>query len=169
MQQLITGHSPERAKRGVQLPARSIIRLKGRHMAKQSVTDKWTALTAYLTELQAGVLLSHWRVSVAQDASDVDAWADISVTSQAAFTAEMRISHDFWRQEPDRQREVLIHELLHLNAHQADSVVDNLEKPLGEIAWAVFSPQYEDATERTVDHMAKVLAQFLPLPEFPKA
>ena len=138
-------------------------------MAKQSAADKWALLGAYLAELQAALLLSHWRVAVAQDASDVDAWADISVTSQAAFTAEMRMSHDFWRQEPDRQREVLIHELLHLNAHQADSVVDNLEKPLGELAWAVFSPQYEDATERTVDHMAKVLAQFLPLPEFPKA
>ncbi len=138
-------------------------------MAKQSAADKWAVLAAYLAELQSALLLSHWRVTVAQDASDVDAWADISVTNQAAFTAELRISHDFWRQEPDRQREVLIHEMLHLNAHQHDAVVDNLEKALGEIAWAVLSPQYEDATERAVDHMAKVLSQYIPLPELPKA
>ncbi len=28
---------------------------------------------------------------------------------------------------------------------------------------------YEDATERVVDHLAKVIAPGLPLPEFPKA
>lgn len=138
-------------------------------MAKQVTQDKWTALAGYIAELQTALLLGHWRITVAQDASDVDAWADISVNSQASFTADLRISHDFWRQEPDRQREVLIHELLHLNSHQHDAVVDNLEKPLGEIAWAVFSPQYEDATERAVDHLAKVLAQHLPLPVLPRA
>jgi hypothetical protein len=131
--------------------------------------DKWDALEAYLATVQEALNLTHWRVSIAREASDVDAWADIQVTSQAAFTAELRVSHDWWSQSPERQREVMCHEVLHLNSHQTDAVVDNLEKALGEIAWAIFSPQYEDATERAVDHIAKAVAQHLPLPALPKA
>jgi hypothetical protein len=48
-------------------------------------------------------------------------------------------------------------------------VVETLEDALGKVAWAVYSPQYEDASERMIDHLASVIAQQLPLPEFPKA
>ena len=158
---------PGYRKRGVQLPARSTKYL-GEAMATAK-QDRWQALEAYLADVQAALSLSHWTVTIAREASDLDAWADIAVTSQASFTAELRISHDWWNQTPERQREVLCHETLHLNAHQADAVVENLEESMGKLAWAVFEPQYEDATERAVDHIAKVIAQHLPLPEFPKA
>ena len=131
--------------------------------------DRWQALEAYLADVQAALNLSHWTLPIAREASDLDAFADIAVNSQADFTAELRISHDWWEQTPERQREVMCHEVLHLNAHQADAVVENLEESLGKIAWAVFEPQYEDAAERAVDHIAKVIAQHLPLPELPKA
>jgi len=44
-----------------------------------------------------------------------------------------------------------------------------MEEAFGKIAWAIFEPQYVNATERVVDHIAKVLAPNLPLPAFPKA
>ncbi len=36
-------------------------------------------------------------------------------------------------------------------------------------AWAVYEPQYVDATERMTEHLAGIVAPLLSLPEFPKA
>jgi hypothetical protein len=129
--------------------------------------DRWTAIDDWLAEAQQTLNLAHWRLSVARDASDVDAWADIDPHAQN-LTAELRLSHDFWRQDSERQRLVLTHELLHLATCRTDRVVETLEEALGKVAWAVYSPQYEDASERMIDHLASVIAQHLPLPNFPK-
>jgi hypothetical protein len=59
--------------------------------------------------------------------------------------------------------------LLHLITCRTDRVVENLEDALGKIAWAVYGPQYEDATERMTEHLAAVIAPSLSIPEFPKA
>lgn len=129
--------------------------------------DRWTVLDDWLADAQQTLNLSHWRLSVARDASDVDAWADIDPHAQN-LTAELRLAHDFWRQDPERQRLVLTHELLHLATCRTDRVVETLEEALGKVAWAVYGPQYEDASERMIDHLAGVIAQQLPIPNFPK-
>ena len=97
----------------------------------------------------------------------MDAWADIN-PSEVAYTAELRVSHDFWVQSPERQREVLTHEVVHLLTARLDQTVEALEEPLGKVAWAIFDRHYEMATERVVDQLAIVLAERLPLPEFPR-
>ena len=130
--------------------------------------DRWDDLEAYVADLQAALNVAGWKVTIARDASDVDAWADINPHEQNA-TAELRISHDFWRQTPEMQREVLTHEILHLVTARLDQTVEALEDALGKVVWSVFERQFENATERTVDHLAKVIAPSLPLPEFPKA
>jgi len=130
--------------------------------------DRWDDLEAYVSELQAALNLAHWKVSIARDASDVDAWADINPHEQN-HTAELRISHDFWKQTPEHQREILIHEMLHLVTARLDQTVEALEDAFGKVIWAVFEPQYENATERAVDHLARVIAPFVPLPDLPPA
>jgi len=130
--------------------------------------DRWTQLEEWLTEAQANLGIADWRVTVVKDASDVDAWADIDPHSQN-LTADLRVAHDFWRQEPEKQRLILTHELLHLVTCRTDRVVENLEEALGKVAWAVYEPQYTDATERMTEHLATVIAPYLPLPEFQKA
>ena len=130
--------------------------------------DRWDDLEAYVADLQTALNVSGWKVSIARDASDVDAWADINPHEQNA-TAELRISHDFWRQSAEMQREVLTHEVLHLVTARLDQTVEALEDAMGKVLWAVFEPQFLNATERTVDHLAKILAPTLPLPDFPKA
>jgi hypothetical protein len=117
--------------------------------------------------LQGHLNLYQWQVNVVRDASDVEAWADIAPHAQAQ-TADLRISHDFWAQPAERQREVLVHELVHLVTCRADQLVENLESALGKVAWATLEPQYDDAAERSVDHMARVIAQSVALPEFKK-
>jgi hypothetical protein len=130
--------------------------------------DKWTLLDEWLIESQSALLVADWKVNVVKDASDVDAWADIDPHAQN-LTADLRVAHDFWRQEPEKQRLILTHELLHLVTCRTDRVVENLEEALGKVAWAVYEPQYEDATERMTDHLAALIAPLLCLPEFPKA
>lgn len=130
--------------------------------------DRWTLLEEWLADAQANLGVTEWKVNVVKDASDVDAWADIDPHSQN-LTADLRVAHDFWRQEPEKQRLILTHELLHLVTCRTDRVVENLEEALGKVAWAVYEPQYLDATERMTEHLATIIAPYLTLPEFPKA
>lgn len=130
--------------------------------------DRWTMLEDWLAEAQANLGVADWKVNVVKDASDVDAWADIDPHAQN-HTADLRVAHDFWRQEPEKQRLILAHELLHLVTCRTDRVVENLEDALGKVAWAVYEPQYVDATERMTEHLATIIAPYLTLPEFPKA
>jgi len=130
--------------------------------------DKWTLLEDWLIESQSALGVADWKLNVVKDASDVDAWADIDPHSQNQ-TADLRVAHDFWRQEPEKQRLILTHELLHLVTCRTDRVVENLEEALGKVAWAVYEPQYTDATERMTEHLANITAPLLSLPEFPKA
>lgn len=136
--------------------------------AKQPTPDKYDALDAYVAELQVAMNVTYWKITVVRDAADVEAWADINPHAQAE-TADLRVSHDFWKQTPEHQREVLAHEMLHIVMARLDQTVEAMEEAFGKIAWAIYDPLFEDAAERVVDHLAKVIAPWLPLPEFPKA
>jgi len=130
--------------------------------------DRFDALESYVAELQEALAITVWKITVVREASDVEAWADINPHEQAE-TADLRVSYDFWKQTPEHQREILAHEMLHIVTARLDQTVEAMEEAFGKIAWAIFEPQYVNATERMVDHIAKVLAPYLPLPAFPKA
>jgi hypothetical protein len=134
-------------------------------MAKQ---DKFTALRAWVAEAQTVMGLDHWEVTIVEAASDVDAWADIEAHAQQP-TADLRVAFDFWKQEPEKQRLILTHELLHLVLARYARISENLEDSLGKLAWAVIEPQLEDGEERTIEHLARIIAPYLSLPAFPKA
>lgn len=134
-------------------------------MAKQ---DKFAALRAWVAEAQTVMGLDHWEVTVVEAASDVDAWADIEAHAQQP-TADLRVAFDFWKQEPEKQRLILTHELLHLVLARYARISENLEESLGKLAWAVIEPQLEDGEERTIEHLARIIAPYLSLPAFPKA
>ncbi len=134
-------------------------------MAKQ---DKFTVLRAWVAEAQTVMGLDHWEITIVEAASDVDAWADIDAHAQQP-TADLRVAFDFWKQEPDKQRLILTHELLHLVLARYARISENLEESLGKLAWAVIEPQLEDGEERTIEHLARIIAPYLSLPAFPKA
>jgi len=98
----------------------------------------------------------------------VDAWADIEAHAQQP-TADLRVAFDFWKQDPEKQRLILTHELLHLVLAHYARISENLEESLGKLAWAVIEPQLEDGEERTIEHLARIIAPYLSLPAFPKA
>ena len=134
-------------------------------MAKQ---DKFAALRAWVAEAQTVMGLDHWEITIVEAASDVDAWADIDAHAQQP-TADLRVAFDFWKQEPEKQRLILTHELLHLVLARYARISENLEESLGKLAWAVIEPQLEDGEERTIEHLARIIAPYLSLPAFPKA
>ena len=130
--------------------------------------DKFAVLKAWVTEAQTVMGLDHWEVTIVEAASDVDAWADIDAHAQQP-TADLRVAFDFWKQEPEKQRLILTHELLHLVLARYARISENLEDSLGKLAWAVIEPQLEDGEERAVEHLARIIAPYLSLPNFPKA
>ena len=130
--------------------------------------DKFAVLKAWVSEAQTVMGLDHWEVTIVEAASDVDAWADIDAHAQQP-TADLRVAFDFWKQEPEKQRLILTHELLHLVLARYARISENLEDSLGKLAWAVIEPQLEDGEERAVEHLARIIAPYLSLPNFPKA
>ncbi|NDD14100.1 MAG: hypothetical protein EB072_16020 [Betaproteobacteria bacterium] len=133
-------------------------------MAKQ---DKFAVLKKWVAESQTLMGLDHWEVTIVEAAADVDAWADIEPHAQQP-TADLRVAFDFWKQEPEKQRLILTHELLHLVLARYARISENLEESLGKLAWAVIEPQLEDGEERTIEHLARIIAPYLSLPAFPK-
>ena len=133
-------------------------------MAKQ---DKFAVLRKWVAESQTLMGLDHWEVTIVEAAADVDAWADIEPHPQQP-TADLRVAFDFWKQEPEKQRLILTHELLHLVLARYARISENLEESLGKLAWAVIEPQLEDGEERTIEHLARIIAPYLSLPAFPK-
>lgn len=129
--------------------------------------DKWKALEDYVAYLAAFLKVTHWEIVVLHDASDVDAHADITCNSQSDH-ATLRVSHDFWRLDADKQREILVHEMLHIVTCRADQVTESLEESIGKIAWAAYEPTLDDAHERVVDHLARIIAPTLPIPGLPR-
>ena len=130
--------------------------------------DKFVVLRAWVADAQAMLGVDSWELTIVEAASDVDAWADIDPHAQNQ-TAELRVSHDFWRQTPEKQRLILTHELLHLVLARYARVAETMEESLGKLAWAVLEPQLEDAEERATEHLARIIAPYLALPAFPKA
>lgn len=129
-------------------------------MSKQ---DKWDALKDWVVTAQRHLNIEQWDITIGQAAAESDAWADIMPHIQAE-SAELRLSHDFWHQTLDKQRAILTHELLHLITCRTDQVFESLEEPMGKVLFAVLEPQYDNASERAVDHIALLIAPILPMP-----
>ena len=129
--------------------------------------DKFIALREWVAEAQVLLGVDSWELTIVEAASDVDAWADIDAHAQQP-TADLRVSHDFWAQTPEKQRLILTHELLHLVLARYARVTETLEESLGKLAWAVFEPQLEDAEERAIEHLTRILAPYLALPVLAK-
>ena len=146
--------APSGSRRPVVSSRRAALRL-----AKQD--ERITSVQRWVDAALPLLRLSQWEVRVSAEPSENDAWADIEAHSQADM-ATLRISADYWKQDADKRRQILTHELLHLVTARLDQTVDGLEETLGSTAWGVFEPQFENATERVVEHLARILARHLP-------
>lgn len=128
-------------------------------------SDPYALIEAYIADALITLELQDWEITVSREAADITAHADIEVHDQRR-TADLRIARDFFAQSPERQRLILAHELSHVISSRLDRVIENLEEPLGKIGYALLEPNFIDATERMVEHFARLIARELPIPNF---
>lgn len=135
-------------------------------MAKSDAkSDPYALIESYLADALVTLELQDWEITVSREAADITSHADIEVHDQRR-TADLRIARDFFSQSPERQRLILAHELAHIISARLDRVIENLEEPLGKIGYALLEPNFIDATERMVEHFARLIARELPIPNF---
>ena len=140
---------------------RPVVSSRRAALRSSKAEERFTDIQRWVDAALPLLRLSQWEVRVSTEPADNDAWADIEAHSQAD-TATLRLSPDFWKQSSDKRRQILTHELLHLATARMDQVVEGLEDTLGAVAWAVFEPQFENATERVVEHLSRLIAPHLP-------
>jgi hypothetical protein len=128
-------------------------------------SDPYRLVEAWIADALVTLELQGWEITVSREAADITAHADIEVHDQRR-TADLRIARDFFTQSPERQRLILAHELAHVISSRLDRVIENLEEPLGKIGYALLEPNFIDATERMVEHLARLIARELPIPNF---
>jgi hypothetical protein len=128
-------------------------------------SDPYRLVEEWVSDALVRLELQGWEITVSREAADITAHADIEVHDQRR-TADLRIARDFFTQSPERQRLILAHELSHVISSRLDRVFENLEEPLGKIGYALLEPNYLDATERMVEHFARLIARELPTPNF---
>ena len=128
-------------------------------------SDPYALIESYLADALVTLELQDWEITVSREAADITSHADIEVHDQRR-TADLRIARDFFAQSPERQRLILAHELAHIISARLDRVIENLEEPLGKIGYALLEPNFIDATERMVEHFARLIARELPIPNF---
>ena len=128
-------------------------------------SDPYALIESYLADALVTLELQDWEITVSREAADITSHADIEVHDQRR-TADLRIARDFFAQSPERQRLILAHELAHIISARLDRIIENLEEPLGKIGYALLEPNFIDATERMVEHFARLIARELPIPNF---
>lgn len=117
---------------------------------------------AYVAILQPLLRIAHWDLVVGEEQAP-DAMADCS-TYVREHRAELRFSDHFFAAPRERQRQVMIHELLHVVTEEwhrsnlaAFEALDSTPR-----SWATERELHE--MEMCVDGLSRILAPYLPLP-----
>lgn len=121
----------------------------------------------YLNKFKDDVNLRQWTFKIGSDVPPDDAWADVDI-SQHLWMVTIRISDDFFNENPKHQREILAHELTHVHYATVERLVETLKKTLGEPTYHMFERLWDVEVERAADSLAIPLSKALPLPKFKK-
>jgi len=121
------------------------------------------AVAAWVADALPRIGLSQWEITVAEDAAAEDAWADVEPHAYDP-RATMRIGSSFEAQTPERQRQILTHELVHLFLQPLDRYTASMEATHGSVWYGAWYPGYDDHLEQACERIAKSMAPHLPLP-----
>ena len=123
------------------------------------------AYQAYLRDLANRLRLTDWVVELHRNTAEAGAWASVNVMG-TQDTATVRLAWpEFFGESPEEQREHLVHELVHCVLHRQCDVVEQLAEMWSENAACQFARKaFLREEEIAVEHLARVIAPFLPLP-----
>lgn len=117
----------------------------------------------WMKEILAALELSHWdlKVDCENTPEHPDAMAEVCITP-GRNQAYLTFSDGFWTASPTTQREIFVHECLHLHHRALGEFRGRLEQNLGPIIGAFLVSAHQDAEEWAVDAIAVAIAKFLP-------
>lgn len=133
------------------------------------MTDKeWEALEAYIAECQRTLRCTDWIVKVQRDdPPDANNEAATYILNDAD-EAHMRFNAHFREWEPDRQRAVVVHEVLHLHLDRLHDLAEQALRGAAPAAWAGLEENHRRAYERVCERLAQAIAPMIPKLEWPK-
>lgn len=120
-------------------------------------------MRAYIAQLQPLMRLQQWDIRVIDEEPSDGCLADCGCF-QHEHMADFRLADHFFANSPDRQRNTIVHEMLHVAVEGWWRSTVNTTEGLNSIAqiWAMERNTYQ--MEMTVDHLSRIIAPFLPLP-----
>lgn len=123
-------------------------------------------LMRYIATIGKMLGLCDWKVILRPDEPDSkDHAASISCV-YGRRVANLWLSHGFEHLEPAEQRQILVHELLHVHFDSMTTLIEQALPPaLGAPAYGVFDAAYRERAEHAVDAIAEAVAPVFPLPE----
>lgn len=123
------------------------------------------ALMAYLGYLAPRLGLSAWDIFLRPEPCENPEHAATVSCIPGRKIANIQVAVDFFDTEPEKQRHVLVHELIHIHVDQEFQLIeDTLPGMIGSVAYHPFQAAFRSLHEHGVDAMASVLAPHYPLP-----
>jgi hypothetical protein len=138
-------------------------------MSKSLKARRYEALELYWQSCLDVLQLHEWRGDIERDVPEEDdAEAAAFIRYEANFF-RLRVSAEFWDMTPERQRETLAHELMHLPTfHWASDTLEVLKAELGSHAYTAIESVLQHGFERVTDRLGMMVAHLLPPPSLPR-
>lgn len=133
-------------------------------MKKRERNAALDRMRAYVATLQPLLMLHHWKIRVSEKPPEnPNFWASC-YRVPCQWSAWLYFADDIFEQQPEQQRETVVHELLHIVRAMEYVAVSEAYNGLDQTGRAWAWERFDHEQEVTTDHLARVIAPFMPLP-----
>lgn len=123
------------------------------------------AYEAYLQDLAKRLNLADWEVTLSRDRADEGMLACVHVMDVEDYAHVRLWWPEFFDKPPEEQREILVHELLHMRLDRVQRTMVQLAEQWSEnSAYQYAREAHRREVEIVAQHLARLLAPSLPLP-----
>jgi len=132
--------------------------------ATKETLDCNSKLTRYVRDVADLIKLKDYEIMLDFSApAESDCHAEIYPHEQMSY-ARIRFSSDFKTLPAEDIRYYVVHEICHLHFVGFADVLESMTTHLPMAVYQSLLNSHEKVEERTVDNLAKVICQFMPLP-----
>jgi hypothetical protein len=122
------------------------------------------SLARYIFTIAKEFGLRDWDMYLLGDPPDTETAAASVECIYGRRKANIRVGVEFHHASPEEQREVVLHELIHVHFAQTRALIDEvLPDLLGKPAFVAFREAYRQADEHATDAIANAIADRYPL------
>lgn len=132
------------------------------------MTDpEWEVVGQYVDLLRRELLLDAWDIIIEREPPNGENSEAETFIVGESNTAKMRFCHDFRQMPPEKQRVIVLHELMHFFTDRFASDTDEvLESALPKVGYEAIHGLLVHAYERMNDAIAVAIAPKYPLVEW---